>query len=172
MMKYPTTARRQYEYTMGARIYFGTPLWDLVENNDVRNHLYGRKSRGCLEPYYYCSPHSPRQLKKYIEGVIPFPPVYQNKYEPAVQQTLALSYLTDQARWDEATTNFFESSLDARLAIYDYLFRRLVDAGQTVTAKLLSERLLESILQSEATSNYIDHIGVIQYYLSVLASSG
>jgi radical SAM superfamily enzyme YgiQ (UPF0313 family) len=169
MMKYPPGPFRRYEYTVGARIYQGTPLCRSIESKETSSHLYGERSVGYLEPYYYCSPESPKQLKDYIERVLPLPTIYDNKYGATNLQSLSLSYLLDQGRWDEVAARFVESALAARVSIYDYLFRKLVDSGRTETARQLSENLLRDI--SEEASNYSEHVGVIRYYLDLLAGS-
>lgn len=172
MMYYTPNAFRRYEYTVGGRIYQGTPLCHFVEQQGVDHNLYGKKSAGHIEPYYYCSPASPMKLKAYIERTLPFPTIYQNKFDETRQQTLAISYLVDQNRWHEATARYFESDLTARASVYDYLFRKLVDSDRTEAARDISEHLLEALLQSKKSAENKDQVAVVQYYLSLLPTSG
>lgn len=171
MIKYPPNVLRRYEYTIGGRIYQGTPLCRLVEGDGGDRHVYGKRSEGRLEPCFYCSPENPLKLNGYIESVLPFSIDCQNNYDKIMHQSLALSYLVDQKRWDEAEARFLKSDLAAKVSIYDYLFRKLADSGRTETAKAVSERLIEEILQSEDISEYSDRISVIRYYLSILTAS-
>ena len=168
IIKYPPGVLRRYEYTIGGRIYQDTPLCRLVEKEEVDHHLYGKRSEGYLKPCYYCSPESPFKIKAYIENDFPFPMEYQNNYDEIKYQILALSYLVDQSMWDVVADRFLKSNLDARTSIYDYLFRKLIDAGRTEMAKRISEHLLEEIFRSEMVSEYSGQVSVIQHYLTLI----
>lgn len=169
MMKFPPNFFRRYEYTIGGRIYQDTPLCHFVDKQTNCPHLYGKKSEGYLEPYFYCSPESPLTLKEHIEDILPFAMEYNNKYDSLKTRNLAISYLTDQAIWDEAEATFFESDIATQVSIYDYIFRKLIDCGREDTARVISERLIAAIVDSGKSSEYMDQISVIQYYLSLLA---
>jgi hypothetical protein len=171
MLSYPPNVLRRYEYTVGGRIYNGTPLCQLVERQGAAHHVYGKKSAGYIEPYYYCSPVRPLELKAYIEDVFPFPPLYQNQFDQTKHQTLAISYLIDQEKWGKGTARFFESDLAAQTSIYDYMFRKLADSGKIETAKTVSEHLLGKMLESRKSAQYKDEIAVVQYYLSLLETA-
>jgi len=171
MMSYPPNVLRRYEYTVGGRIYNGTPLCQFVERQGAAHHVYGKKSAGYIEPYYYCSPDRPLELKAYIENILPFPAPYQNKFDETKHQSLAISYLIDQEKWDKATARFCESDLAAQRSIYDYIFRKLADSGKIEAAKVVSEHLLEKMLQSQKITRYRDEIAVVQYYLSLLEAA-
>ena len=168
MIKFPINALRRYEYTIGGRIYQDTPLCHFIEREGDDRHLYGKKSEGYLEPFFYCSPESPLKIKAYIEQAIPFLMDYKNNYDKIMRQILALSYLIDQSRWDESAARFFKSDLAAKGSVYDYFFRKLADSGKTKTAKVVSEHLIEAIIQSGKSSEYSERIPVIRYYLSLL----
>jgi hypothetical protein len=168
MMKYPPNALRRYEYTIGGRIYQGTPLSRFVEQLSDNDHLYGNKSKGYLEPYYYCSPDNPFNLKKHLERFLPFSIDYQNNYDNNRFKTLECAYLADQERWDEAAGSFLAGPLSSQISIYDYLFRKFADSGKLELARSISERLIDAIHQSKEVSEYEEQISVIRYYLSII----
>jgi hypothetical protein len=168
MTKYPPNAGRRYEYTFGGRIYQGTPLCRFVETRKSDLHIYGNRSEGFLEPCYYCAPESPLKLKKYVEQIFPFLYEYKNKDDSVSLQKLAVAYLADQARWNQAASKFLESDLDACSASYDYLFRKLSGSGEVKTARTISKKFMDAILQSGEVKKYGDQIPVIQYYMSIL----
>lgn len=168
MMKYPPNALRRYEYTIGGRIYQNTPLSRFVEQLSDDDHLYGKKSKGYLQPYYYCSPDNPLNLIEYIERFLPFSIDYQNNYGKSLFKTLACAYLADHERWDEAAVSFLSGSLSSQISIYDYLFRKFADCGSLELARSISEHLIDAIYQSKKVSEYEDQISVIRYYLSII----
>lgn len=170
MMKYPPNAGRRYEYTFGGRIYQGTPLCRFVETRKSDLHVYGNRSEGFLEPYYYCAPENPLKLKKYVEQNFPFLYEYPNKDGSVSFQKLAVAYLVDQARWNPAASKFLEGDLDACSAGYDYLFRKLAESGEVKTARTISKKFMDAIFQSGEEGKYADQIPVIQYYMSILPS--
>lgn len=86
-------------------------------------------------------------------------------------QDLAIRYLIDQKDWDVAATGFFNSDISARTSAYDYFFRKLTDYGEIETAKQISERLIEEILETWPDSEYMEQIPLIKYYLSLLTSA-
>lgn len=171
MKGYPPNVLRRYEYTVGGRIYNGTPLCQFIERQGTARHLYGKKSPGYIEPYYYCSPDRPLELKAYIENLLPFPALYENKFDETDHQSLAIGYLIDQEKWGKAAKRFFESDLAAQRSIYDYIFRKLVDSGKIEAAKTVSQHMLEKMLQSQNITVYGDEIAVVQYYLSLLEAA-
>jgi radical SAM superfamily enzyme YgiQ (UPF0313 family) len=166
--RYPPNFLRRYEYTVGGRIYQGTALCRFVEKEGVDGHLYGIKSEGYLEPYYFCSPESPVKLKEYIERSSAYPIAYDNCYDEMRFRSLALSYLADQGRWEEAMSLFFKSDLSVQSSIYEYLFRKLTGAGRVDDAKLVSENLLLAIQDNGAPPHYKDQTDLIRFYLSCL----
>jgi len=170
MMKYPPNAGRRYEYTFGGRIYQGTPLCRFIETRKSDLHVYGNRSEGFLEPYYYCAPENPLKLKKYVEQNFPFLYEYQNKDDSVSLQKLAVAYLADQALWSRAASKFLESDIDVCSASYDYLFRKLAESGEVKTARTISKKFMDAILQSGEVEKYSDQIPVIQYYMSILPS--
>lgn len=170
MMKFPPDFLRRYEYTLGGRIYQDTPLCRFVDEQTNCPHLYGKKSEGYLEPYFYCSPESPLALKEHIEGILPFFMEFNNNYDSLMIRNLAIGYLVDQVDWDAAEAMFFESDIATQVSIYDYIFRRLVDSGRKDTARAISERLMAAIADFGENSEYMEQVFVIQYYLSLLAT--
>jgi hypothetical protein len=168
MLRYPVNFLRRYEYTIGGRIYQGTPLSRFALTGAKAGDLYGKRSEGFIKPWYYCSPDSPLKLKSYINETIPFPQAFENSFDPAGHTRLAIAYLGDQCRWPEASTLFVRSSLPAQSGIYDYLFRKLVKAGEKREALRISERLLADIRESRENDEYQDQAGIVQYYLSYL----
>jgi len=171
MIKFSPDLLRRYEYTIGGRIYQNTPLCRFVDKQENSRHLYGRKSEGYLEPYYYCCPESPLKLKAYIDDILPFSIDYKNNYDELIFQDLAIRYLIDQKDWDKAATRFFNTDISTRTSVYDYFFRKLTDYGEIETAKQISERLIEAILETEQDSEYMEQIPLIKYYLSLLTSA-
>ena len=171
MIKFSPDLLRRYEYTIGGRIYQNTPLCRFVDKQENSAHLYGRKSEGYLEPYYYCCPESPLKLKAYINDILPFSIDYKNNYDELMFQDLAIRYLIDQKDWGKAATGFFNSDISARASVYDYFFRKLTDYGEIKTAKQISEHLIETILETGPDSEYMEQISLIKYYLSLLTPS-
>ncbi len=168
MLKYPPNSLRRYEYTIGGRIYQSTPLSHFVEQLSDDDNLYGKKSKGYLEPYYYCSPDSPLNIKNYLERFLPFSIDYQNNYDKNLFKTLSCAYLADRQRWDEAAASFLAGSLSSQTSIYDYLFRKFADSGKLKLARSISEHLIDAIQQSKKASEYEDQISVVKYYLSII----
>jgi len=170
MIKFPFYISRRYEYTIGGRIYQGTPLSRFVDKLVDCRHLYGEKSEGYLEPYYYCAPESPFKLKAYIENILPFSMDFNNRYDRLSFQTLSISYLIDQGRWEDSATRFMDSDIVAQTSIYNYFFRKLADCGQTEMARSVSEHLMEAIINSDKSSEYMEQLSIIRYYLSFLTT--
>jgi len=168
MHKYPPNLLRRYEYTIGGRIYQGTPLCRCIETMEEEKNLYGKRTEGFVEPCYFCGPESPMRLKEYIQRALPHPMMYQNHYDETRFGTLALSYLIDQRRWEEAASLFLRSTLRVRSSIYDYFFRKSTDAGRTGVAEAVSVNLLEGIEGSDEIREYGEQAEVIKYYLSLL----
>ncbi len=168
MHKYPPGFLRRYEYTIGGRIYQGTPLCRFIETTGEEKSIYGKRSEGFVEPCYFCGPESPMRLKEYIQKSLPHPMMYQNSYDETQFGTLALSYLIDQRRWEAATSLFMRSTLRVRSSIYDYFFRKSTDAGRTEVAEAVSVNLLEGIEGGDEIKEYGEQAEVIRYYLSLL----
>jgi len=167
MKRYGPGPLRRYEYTVGGRIYSGTRLCRMIEEKEGLEHVYGTLSEGYLAPCYFCAPESPFRLKQYIEERLGYAIAYDNRYDPAAQRSLALAYLTDQGRWEDVVSLFMESSVSSRLAIYDYLFRRLTGAGRAADARIISENLLAA-LAADPGGDDRERMSLIQFYLSCL----
>ncbi len=168
MKGYPPHFLRRYEYTIGSRIYQGTPLCEFVEKDKEKGHLYGMKSDGYLEPFYYCSPESPMKLKQYIQQGFPYPMAYQNYYDETGFSALAMGFLIDQGRWEEVYSMFFSSDFAARTSIYEYFFRKLTDAGRIDDARAISVTLLKNIEESKNSTQFGEQEELIRFYLSCL----
>jgi len=171
MLTFPPHGFRRYEYTIGGRIYQGTPLCHFVEKQIENRNVYGNNSKGYLEPSYYCSPDSPLKLKKYIDRAVPLSLEFQNNYDDVRCQELRLSYLIDQYMWQAAETGFLNGDLAVQTSIYEYFFRKLAVSGKFALAKRISERLMARMLHDPEKHIYTDQISVIRYYLSVLAAA-
>ena len=168
MKRYAPNFLRRYEYTIGGRIYQGTNLCGFAEKGKEKQHLYGVKSDGYLEPFYYCSPESPMKLKQYIEGALGYPVAYENRYDETISNGLGIAYLADQGSWEEAISRFLKSNISAQSSIYEYLFRKLSEKGRVDDARAISKNLLEAIYENGKTAPYRDQIELIQFYLSCL----
>lgn len=168
MAAYPETHLRRYEYTVGTRIYNGTPLHRFVGTHSVDDCLYGRQTPGCLEPLFYCSPASPQDLKHYIDERVPSPMVFFNRMDAQVFEKLAVGFLADQQLWDRALERFAEIDVAAQTSIYEYLFRKLTENNRLDSARSISEQLLNGIFQSGQDAQYAQQIQVVQHYLRLL----
>jgi hypothetical protein len=167
MHQYPLNELRRYEYTMGGRIYQGTPL-SRIAIKETR-HLYGQKSDGYLEPFYYCAPESPQKLKNHVGDNLPFGMDYKCMQSEASRQVLGTAYLVDQKRWAAAADWFLKIDLSSKSASYDYLFRNLSNAGEINTAKNISDRFLSHIVESGNQNQYGEQIQLIRFYTSLLS---
>ncbi len=168
MRRHPPTFSRLYEYTVGGRIYAGAPLSGIAEKNENSPHLYGDPSEGLLQPYFYCSPEDPLTLKTYIEEALGWPMRFEDSMTDASRRALAPRFLADQARWPEALAIAYESPVSALSASYDYLFRKLADAGETSMARALSERFINAIMENGPASEYMDQLPLVRYYMNLL----
>jgi len=168
MKRYSPGFLRRYEYTIGGRIYQGTRLCRAIEKGGDEANLYGTRSEGYIEPYYFCAPESPFKLKQYIEKGLGYAIPYENRYDETVVRSLAIAYIADQERWGEVIPKFIESDLPVRSQIYDYLFRRLTGAGRIDDARVVSETLLSAIGKDNKDLRYRDQMELIRFYLSLL----
>jgi hypothetical protein len=168
LQDHPPTYQRRYEYTCGARIYHGTPLWHRIAADPEHRNVYGRLSPGCLDPCFYCAPTSPADLKAQIDDRLAFTLDFQNDYDIVRHQTLAMGFLADQAQWHEAVTHFTQSDLKAQVDGYGYLFKKLVAADRHAQARAILSHVLETIDRQGQTHVYADQIGVLQYYMNLL----
>jgi hypothetical protein len=158
---------RRYEYTVGGRIYQGTRLCRMIEKGEGTEHLYGSPSEGYVSPCYFCAPDSPFRLKAYIENALGYAIAYENRYDPGAQQSLAMAFMVDQEQWNKVVPAFMDSNVPARLRIYDYVFRKMTEAGRMDDAKELSENLLAAI-QGDVSGQYCNEISLIRFYLSLI----
>jgi len=170
MKKYSPGFSRRYEYTIGGRIYQGTRLCRSIEKGGEEAHLYGTRSEGYIEPYYFCAPESPFKLKQHIEKALGYAITYENRYDETAVRSLAIAYVADQGRWAEVISKFVESDLPVRSQIYDYLFRRLTGAGRIDDARAVSENLLSAMGKENKDLRYRDQLELIRFYLSLLGA--
>ncbi len=168
MKHYGPDFLRRYEYTVGGRIYQGTRLCRTIEKGGAEKYLYGTRSEGYIAPYYFCAPESPLKLKQYIEKGLGYAIAYENRYDTITTRSLAVAYLADQGRWEEAVSRFRESGLPVRSKIYDYFFRKLTGAGRIDDAEVVSENLLSAIQEAREGDDYREQAPLIQFYLSCL----
>ncbi|MDD2389077.1 MAG: radical SAM protein [Desulfobacterales bacterium] len=168
MLTYGENRLRRYEYTVGGRIYNGTPLCRLVEAGNADGQTYGRKTHGYLEPCFYCSPSSPLALKSYIDKALPSPMAFGNRIDTRMHQHLSVAYLADQGLWSQAVKKFLACDIPAQTTIYDYLFKKLTENNRLKSAQTISEQLLKNIFQNAPQGQYDDQVRVIQHYLSLL----
>lgn len=159
---------RRYEYTIGGRIYQGTRLCRAIEKGGEGAHLYGTRSEGYILPYYFCAPEGPLKLKQHIEKGLGYAIPYENRYDETAVRCLAIAYMADQGRWGNVISRFVESDLPVRSQIYDYLFRRLTEAGKIDDARVVSGNLLSAIGKENKDPGYRDQVELIRFYLSLL----
>ena len=95
---------------------------------------------------------------------------FNNQYDRSSFQALSVTYLIDQKRWKDAAIRFMDSDIVAKTSIYNYLFRKLADCGQTKIAKSVSEHLMETIINSGKSSEYMEQFSIIKYYMSFLTT--
>ena len=167
MKQYPVCATRKYEYTVGGRIYKGTPLCDYVERNSTSENLFGTKSEGYLLPYYYCAPASPFAVHQYVRDVFPNLLCYDNKYDMASHERLAIGYLSDQGLREDAIERFMGTDVAVQAGIYDYFFKQLLHAERLDDARAI---LLTFLGNLEQSSGAVDpgQADVVRFYLSCL----
>ena len=167
MREYPVCSIRTYEYTVGGRIYQGTPLSAYVEKNRPSKHLYGKKSEGYLHPYYYCSPASPFEVHEYVKGFFPELLCYQSRYDDTTHRRLAICYLSDQAMWEDAVSLFIQSNVAVQAGVYDYLFKRAVQAEREGDARAISLAFLGNVENAKGDVDQAQ-ADIARFYLSCL----
>jgi len=167
MKSYRPGSLRRYEYTVGGRIYQGTRLCRMIEKGEGIQHLYGSRSQGYLSPCYFCAPESPFKLKQYIEEGLGYAIPYVNRYDQGSDRSLAIAYMADKGKWEEAVSIFSKSSLAARSRIYDYLFRKQTGAGRVDEARIVSLNLLRAISE-DGSGEYAEQASLARFYLNCL----
>ncbi len=167
MKQYAAGPMRAYEYTVGGRVYQGTPLCRYVDKNSPSENLYGTKSPGYLSPYYYCAPASPFEVQGYIREAFPDLLCYDNSYDETTRESLAVTYLSDQGLWDKAVERFMHSHVAVRANIFDYLFRKLLLAQRQDSAKAIALSVLEDM---DSGQGAVDpgKAEVVRFYLNRL----
>jgi hypothetical protein len=145
-------------------------LCEHVEKNSLSKNLYGTKSEGYLSPYYFCAPVSPLEVHEYVKNIFPGILCYDKKYDEATHQRLAIGYLSDHGRWDEAVEHFTQSEAAVQAGIYDYLFKKLLAATRENDARAISSALLKNI-EGRGASLDPGQAEVVRFYLSHLQNS-
>jgi len=170
MREYPDTPLRHYEYTVGARIYPGTPLAGMVEE-EGRAHVYGTWSESLLEPCFYCSPLPPLELKALVDGKAPEPMRFDNELSEAARARLAVSYLADHRRFEEAYDAYLRLPLADKTRVFDYFFRSMAEAGHVDAARMAALHLKKALADAD-TSGHMDQLGLVDFYLGILDGAG
>jgi len=167
MKQYPVCPLRDFEYTIGGRIYAGTPLCEYVERNNPSRDLYGERSPGNLSPYYFCSPASPFDVHEYVREVFSDIVCYHKRYDEGDFEEVAIGYLSDHRLWEDAVERFRGSDVRVQSGIYDYFFKKLLHAGRQQDARSISGAMLENM---EGGGDAIDpgQADVVKFYLSHL----
>jgi radical SAM superfamily enzyme YgiQ (UPF0313 family) len=165
MHQWPPTPLRRYEYTVGARIYPGTPLARQVA--DDGKNVYGPLTPGLLSPCFYCALGTPLALKQRLDSRVPVPMRFENEITDSSRARLAVGYLADRDRIADACESFFTLDLPDKAAVFDDLFRRLADTNRLDAARRVAEDLREAIAAS-GQSAYQGQAGVVDHYLALL----
>jgi anaerobic magnesium-protoporphyrin IX monomethyl ester cyclase len=166
MKEYPAGPVRIYEYTVGGRIYQGTPLCEYVEREKPTDNLYGTPSGGYLAPYYFCSPYSPFEVEKLVKTAFPGLQCHDNRYDAETHQRLAIGYLCDQRLWDDAVGGFLNAKPSIQLGAYDYLLKQLVRVERWDDAKAISLAFLGNMEKMGSVDS--GQADVARFYLSHL----
>lgn len=145
MKEYPVGPLRTYEYTVGGRIYQGTPLCEWIEREKPTRNLYGTPSEGYLDPYYFCSPYSPFEVEEFVRTAFPDLQHHDNQYAAETHRRLSIVYLCDQRLWVDAVGGFLDAEPGVQTGVYDYLFKQLVRAERWEDAKAISTAFLDNM---------------------------
>jgi radical SAM superfamily enzyme YgiQ (UPF0313 family) len=170
MTRRPPASGRRYEYTIGARIYPGTPLQRFVKDLPQRRHVFGSCSEDFLAPRFYCAPEPPLTLKAHIDERLSAPIQFHNRFDPSMRQGLAVAYLADHGRWNEALEAYCRADLAAQARIFDYLFRRLAEEERYSQARLVARTMIDAAACDQDSPRYADQAAVARYYLQLLGS--
>ena len=168
---YPENRRRRYEYTVGARIYPGTALAEMVQSQSEKSDIYGRVTPELLEPCFFCRPAAPLELKRFVDARLPSPMRFANELSETGRARLAVAYLADRGRFAEALQTYLSLELPDKAAAFDYFFRQSASQGSIETARQAAENLKQAIDAAQDPA-FAGQIGVIEYYLGILAKRG
>ncbi len=167
MNDYPENGRRRYEYTVGARIYPGTALAEMVQSQRRKTDIYGRLTPELLEPCFFCTPAAPLELKRFVDARLPAPMRFANELSEAGRARLAVAYLADRGRFAEALRTYLSLALPDKAAAFDYFFRQSANHGHLETARQAAEDLKQAIGAARDPA-FSGQVTVIDYYLGVL----
>jgi radical SAM superfamily enzyme YgiQ (UPF0313 family) len=170
MHELPDAPLRHYEYTVGARIYPGTPLAEMAREMNWEQ-VYGDTSQGLLEPCFYCSPLPPLELKAVVDEKAPEPMRFDNELSEAARARLAVNYLADRRRFEEAYDAYLALPLADKSRVFDYFFRSMAEAGHAGAARMAALHLKEAI-GKDGSSEYRHSLGLIDFYLNILERAG
>lgn len=170
MLRLGQTGTRRFEYTVGGRIYPGTPLHRHAARPEAAPFLHGPADPALLAPSFYCAPAPPLELKAAIDSRLPFAMEFLNRVDPARQSALALGYLADRREWDAAAAGFAAAPLQVQAEMFDYLFRTMAAAGNTDGARRLCGSLLEALDAHGDDPAYSGQLGLARFYASLLPS--
>jgi hypothetical protein len=168
--QYPAGFLRSYEYTVGGRIYQGTPLCRRIEREDFGRHLYGNCSHGYVAPYYYCSPRDPLTLNGHIQRELGYPISTGNPFDPDMHASLAIAFMMDHGESEQAVQNFLRSSLAICSRSFDYLFRKLSNDGRTSQAMALCHHFLSELSTAEPTPQQLEQMERVRFYMGLIES--
>lgn len=170
MRELPDTPLRHYEYTVGARIYPGTPLAEMAREMNWEQ-VYGDTSQGLLEPCFYCSPLPPLELKAVVDAKAPEPMRFDNELSEAARARLAVNYLADRRRFEEAYDAYLALPLADKSRVFDYFFRSMAGAGHAGAARMAALHLKEAI-NADGSPGSLEGLGLVDFYLAVLDRAG
>jgi radical SAM superfamily enzyme YgiQ (UPF0313 family) len=165
MREFADSPLRHYEYTVGARVYPGTPLAKIVEKGGCEN-VHGCGKVG-LEPVFYSSPAPPLELKEYVDRGLPAPMRFDNKLSEAARSRLAVGYLADRGLFRQAYDAYLGLPVREKSEAFDYFFRSLAEAGHADAARMAAMNLKQAISESGDPA-FAGKSGVIDYYLYLL----
>lgn len=169
MAKWEVNTIRRYEYTFGGRIYPGTPLCRYVdENAQAAAHIYGSAADHRLDPVWYCAPLPPKQLKEYVDARFAHPVSFANRIDEGKRQALAVLYLADLGRTNQAAGMFLDADPQAMARCFDPLFRRLSEAGAYPAARAVIETLLQTAQEHPEEQSLAEAAGIARFYLGFM----
>lgn len=165
---YTASGLVKFEYTAGARIYDNTGLARYIEHNPDEKHLYGIRSKGHIEPWFYSSPRSPEALNALIKSRLS----YEQAFIPTpMEDNRALrttAYWVDRQECEKACGSFFDAPLRVKVSLYDYLFRKLTQTGRDAPARQITMDFITSLENDDPQGAYADRLPVARFFLSLL----
>jgi radical SAM superfamily enzyme YgiQ (UPF0313 family) len=170
MRENPDDPLTRYEYTVGARIYPGTPLARRVVREGPEQ-VHGRITPGLLEPVFYCSPTPPLELKAFVDELVPSPMRFANELSETRRGLLAVGYLADHGRFKEAYDAWLALDLPGRAAAFERFGRIMANAGYPDAAAQAAASLRQAILES-GDPELRQGLGIVEHYLMLFQGAG